>query len=40
VFVSFKDLDNAYERVDRQAMCEGLMMYRVGGKILSAIKSM
>jgi hypothetical protein len=29
-----------FARVDRMAMWEVLMMYEVGGKILSAIKSM
>jgi hypothetical protein len=32
------DLGKAYDRVDRQAMWEALMMYGVGSKILGAIK--
>jgi hypothetical protein len=40
VFVALMDLEEAYDRVDRIAMWEILMMYSVGGKILSAIKSM
>ena len=40
MFVAFMDLEKAYDRVDRQAMWEVLMMYGVGGKILGAIKSM
>jgi hypothetical protein len=34
------DLEKAYDSVDRKTMWEVLMMYGVGGKILSAIKSM
>jgi hypothetical protein len=33
------DLEKAYDRVDRQAVWEVLMMYGVGGKILGAVKS-
>jgi hypothetical protein len=34
------NLEKAYDRVDRMLMSEVLRMYGVGGKILSAIKSM
>jgi hypothetical protein len=34
------ELEKAYDRVDRQAMWEVLMMYCIGGKILSGLKSM
>jgi hypothetical protein len=40
MFVAFMDLEKAYDRIDRQAMWDVLMMYGVGGKVLSAIKSM
>jgi hypothetical protein len=38
--VAFMELEKAYDRVDRQAMWEVLMMYCIGGKILSGLKSM
>jgi predicted acetyltransferase len=40
VFVALMDLQKAYDRVDRMAIWEVLRMYGVGGKSLSAIKSM
>jgi hypothetical protein len=40
VVLAFIDLEKAYDRVDRQAMSEVLMMYGVGSKILGAKKSM
>jgi hypothetical protein len=41
VFVAFTDLKKAYDKVDRQAMWEVLlMMHGVGGKMLGAIESM
>ena len=39
VYVGFIDLENAYERINREALWQVLRMY-VGGKLLSAIKSM
>jgi hypothetical protein len=40
VFVAFMDLEKVYERVAMMAMWEMLNVYGVGGRILSAIKSM
>ena len=34
------DLEKAYDRVNREALCQVLRMYDVGGKLLSGIKSM
>ena len=35
VYVSFIDLEKVYDRVNREAFCQVLRMYNVGGKILS-----
>jgi hypothetical protein len=40
VFVGFMDLEKAYDRGDRQAMWDALMIYGVGNNILDVIKSM
>jgi hypothetical protein len=40
MFVVFMYLESAYDRVDRQAMLEVLIMYRVCSKVVSATKSM
>ena len=34
------DLEKAYDRVDREAMLNVLRLYRVGGKLLKAVKSL
>jgi hypothetical protein len=39
VFLAFMDLENVYDRVDRHAMLEVLMMYGIFSKILHPIKS-
>ena len=40
VYVGFMDLEKVYDIVNREALCEILRMYDVGGKLLSGIKSM
>ena len=40
LFLGFMDLQQAYDRVDRNALWQVLMIYGVGGKLLNAIKSM
>ena len=37
--VGFIDLEKAYDRVNREALCQVLRMYDVGGKLLNGIKS-
>ena len=39
VNVGFKDLEKAYDRVNRKALWQVLRMYDMGGKLLSGIKS-
>ena len=39
VYVSFMDLEKAYNRVNREALWQVLQMYDVGGKLLNGIKS-
>ena len=39
VYVDFIDLEKAYDRVNREVLCQLLRMY-VGGKLLNGIKSM
>ena len=34
------DLEKAYDRVNKQALCQVLRMHDVGGKLLNGIKSM
>ena len=40
VYVGFKYLEKAYDRVNREALLQVLGMYDVGGKLLNGIKSM
>ena len=40
MYVSFMDLQKAYDRVNREAVWQVLRMYDVGGKLLNGIKSM
>ena len=40
VYFAFLDLEKAYDRVDREAMWKVLELYGVGGRLLSAVKSM
>ena len=37
--MGFMDLEKAYDRVDREAKCQALRMYNVGGKLLNGTKS-
>ena len=39
LYAAFMDLEKAYDRVDWLALWEVLMIYGVGGKLLSAVKS-
>ena len=39
MYVGFIDLGNAYDRVNREALCQLLRMYDVLVKVLSGIKS-
>ena len=39
VYVSFIDLEKAYDKVNREAFYQVLRMYDVGGKLMSGIKS-
>ena len=38
-YVGFMDLEKAYDRVNREALWQGLRMNGVGGKLLNGIKS-
>ena len=40
VYVGFIDLEKAYDRFNREALCQVLRMYDVGSKLLNVIKSM
>ena len=40
VYVGFIDLEREFDRVNREALCQVLRMYDVGGKLLSGIKGM
>ena len=40
MYVGFMDLGKAYDRVNREALCQVLRMYDVGGKLLNSFKSM
>ena len=40
LYVSFIDLEKAYDRANREALWQVLRMYNVGDKLLSGIKSM
>ena len=37
--MGFMDLEKAYERVNKEAICQVLRMYDVGGKLLNDIRS-
>ena len=39
VYLGFMDLENAYDKVDREALWDILDKYGLGGKLLDAIKS-
>ena len=39
VYVGFRDLEKAYDRVNRKALWQVLRVYDVGDKLLSGIKS-
>ena len=39
LYVGFMDLENAYDRINREALWQVLRMYDVGGKLLNGIKS-
>ena len=39
VYVGFKGLEKAYDRVNREALWQVLRMHDVGSKLLSGIKS-
>ena len=40
MYVSFIDLEKVYDRVNREALCQVLIMYDMGVKLLSGIMSM
>ena len=40
MYVSFIDLEKAYDRVNREALCQALKIYDAVGKLLNGIKSM
>ena len=40
MYVSFIELEKAYERVNREALWQVLRMYDVGSNLLNAFKSM
>ena len=40
VYVSFMDLEKAYDKVNREALWQVLRMYDVDGKLLNGFKSM
>ena len=40
MYVSFIDLEKAYNRVNREALWQVMRMHDVRGKLLSGIKSM
>ncbi|WP_435316529.1 reverse transcriptase domain-containing protein, partial [Klebsiella pneumoniae] len=40
VYFAFMDLEKAYDRVDRNALWDVLVMYGVGGRLLRAVKSL
>ena len=39
-YLSFMDLQQAYDRFNREALWQVLVIYGVGGRLLSGIKSM
>ena len=40
VYVGFIDLEKVYDRTNREALCQILRMYDVGGDLLNGIQSM
>ena len=40
VYFAFLDLENAYDRVDRDAMCKVLRLYGIGARLLRGVKSL
>ena len=40
MYVGFIDVEQAYDRVNREALWQVLRMYDVGGKMLNGIKNM
>ena len=40
VYMGFIDLEKVNNKVNREALCQVLRMYDVGGKLLSGMKSM
>jgi hypothetical protein len=40
LYLGFMDLQQAYDRINREALWQVLLMYGVGGKLLNGIKSM
>ena len=40
MYVGLVDFQKAYDRVNREALCQVLRMYDMGGKLLSGIKGM
>ena len=40
VYMDFKDLEKVYDRVNKEALCQVLRIYHVGGKLFIGIKSM
>jgi hypothetical protein len=40
LYLAFMDLQQAYDRINREALWQVLMMYGVGGRLLNGIKSM
>merc|ERR1712002_761243 len=40
LYVTYMDLDKAYERIDRDAMWRVLSMYGINGELLAAVQSM
>ena len=39
MYLGFKDLEKAYDRINRETLWQVLRMYGMGGKLLSGIKS-
>ena len=40
MYIGFLDLEKAYDKVNREALCQVQRMYNVDGKLLNGIKSM
>lgn len=39
LFVTFMDLEKAYEKIDRKGLWDALRIYRVGGHLLEGVSS-